>query len=229
MSAIYITFDDYYEVDEYNSFLTAAKNNDVFYQEFIKIRPPYKRFIRLQSTKYLPAFVNYEFATSSDVKYLVSTVKPVQPNEEYILRRRPGKDVSYWDYIMPKPLENMHNEDYIMVFKAWDMTELNEISKKLGKTKIYKWGEADIKGYKIYVCFNPYIKGFIPETRVLMEFGEIADSGLKHEKKVPKTKGEIEYMLNYFVLVKEKLENKTVLLEYHTNGKKVPLKRTTFI
>ena len=41
--------------------------------------------------------VNYDFATTSDKKWLVSTVKAVQPNEEYLLRRRQGKDISYFE------------------------------------------------------------------------------------------------------------------------------------
>jgi len=229
MSKIYITFDNYYDVTAYNSFLTASKNNNIEFEEYIKIRAPFDRFIRLNSKADLPSFVNYDFATSSDIQWLVSTVKPVQPDEEYMLRRREGKDISYWNYIIPEPLREAHNEDYIMVFKAWDMTELNNWSKKLGKTKIYKWGKAKIKGYKIYICFNPYIKGLIPEDRVLMEFGDDASSGLKHSTNVPNTKGDLEYYLNKFVLVKEKLENKTYKLEYHSDGKKVPLKRNTFI
>ena len=229
MGLLYITFDDYYEVDDYNAFLTAAKNNRIQYEEYIKIKPPYKRFLRLESIKDIPKFVNFEYADNSDIKFLISTVKPVRPNEEYILRRRPGKDVSYWDYIMPEPLEEVHKKDYIMVFKAQDMTELNKISKKLGSSKIYKWGKADRKGYKIYICFNPYIKGLVSSSKVLMEFGEGADSGLKHDKSIPSQRGELEYLLNYFVLVVEKLENKTVQLEYHENGKKVPLKKASFI
>ena len=39
----FITFDDYYNVDNYLSFLAAAKNNGVKYEEFLRVRPPHKR------------------------------------------------------------------------------------------------------------------------------------------------------------------------------------------
>jgi hypothetical protein len=222
----FITFDPYYGVEEYRSFLTAAKNNGVEYEEFIRIRPPYTRYIMIDP-KEMPKFVNYDKATSSDQRWLISCVKPVQPNEAYYLRRREGQDISYFNYILPKPLQKMHEEDYVCIFKAWDMTELNDWTRKLGKgTKVYKWGHTDLKGYNIYVCFNPYIKGIIPNSRILLEYD---NTGELTKKKVPKRPGEIEYELNHFILVQEKLINKTWLLEYYEDGKKVPLKKHTFM
>jgi hypothetical protein len=165
---IYITFDKYYNVDAYNSFLRASKNNGIEYEEYIRVRAPYTRFIKLNSKRDLPSFVNYDFATASDITWLVSVVKPVQPNEAYLLKRREGKDDAYWDFILPKNLENAHKEDYIMVFSAQGFTELSNISKKLGDAKIFKWGKAKEKNYKIYYCFNPYIKGLITTINVLM-------------------------------------------------------------
>lgn len=219
---IYISFDAYYDIDMYNSFKTAARNNKVEFEEFLKVRPPFNRFLYIDDSE-LPGFLNYDVASASDIKFLVSTVKAVQPNEEYLLRRREGRDISYWNYILPKPLVGFQNKPYIMIFKAWDMSELNQWSKELGKTKIYKWGKAEIKSFKIYFCFNPYIKGLIPSTRILMEFGEGTSNPM------PSAPGDLEYLLNYKVLVKEKLMNKTFELEYHQDGKKFPLKRTTFI
>ena len=147
---IFITFDSYYGVNEYNSFKTAAKNNGIEYEEYLRIRPPFNRYLKLNNKADLPSFVNYDFATSSDKKWLVSTVKAVRPNEEYLLRRRDGKDIRYFDFILPKNLEEAHKQDYIMVFKAMSFTELSIISKKLGNIKIYKWGQAKIKKYNIY-------------------------------------------------------------------------------
>ena len=204
-SQIFITFDNYYNVNNYLSFLAAAKNNGVKYEEFLRIRPPHKRFIMIDP-KDVPTFLDYDKATSSDMRWLISLVKPIRPNEAYYLQRREGQDISYFNYILPKPLQKMHEEDYVMVFKAWDMTELTQWSKKLGKSNIYKWGHADLKGFNIYVCFNPYINGFIPSDRVLLEYD---NSGELSKKKVPNSPGEIEYNLNYSILVQEKLINKT--------------------
>jgi len=231
MKNIYITFDRYYDVDEYLSFLTSAKNNGIEYEEYIKIRPPFLRYIKLQNKNDLPSFVNFDFATSSEIKWLVSTIKPVQPNQEYLLRRRDGKDVSYWDYILQEPMKNATKKDYMMVFKSNDFTEMAQISKKLGDSKIYKWGKAKIKGFKIYYCFNPYIQGIVQSRNVLLNYGKnlVPSYALRTESQIPKVKGDIEFQLNYYVLVKEKLENKTLEAEYWSNGKIYPLPRETFI
>ena len=226
---IFVTFDPYYGVNEYNSFKTAARNNGIEFEEYLRIRPPYNRFLKLKSKSDLPSFVNYDFALTGDIKWLVSTVKAVQPNEEYLLRRREGKDISYWNYILPKHMKEAHKEDYIMVFRSWDFTEMSQISKKLGDTKIFKWGKAGSKNFNIYYCYNPYIKGLIAEKDILMEFGKEATSGMKHEKSVPKVPGDLEYYLNRFVLIKDKLEDKTYEAEYWENGGITPLKRKTFI
>lgn len=227
---LFITFDPYYNVNEYNNFLTASRNNRIEIEEYIRIRAPYHRFIKLKDKSDLPSFVNYDIASSTDIKWLVSTIKPVQPNEEYLLRRREGKDISYWDFILPKHMKNAHKKDYIMIFKSMDFSEISSISKKLGKIKIYKWGKAKNKKYNIYYCYNPYIQGLISERNVLMEFGEASNSiGIKHDKTVPKTPGDLEYFLNYYVLVKEKLEDKTYESEYWEDGIINPLKRKTFL
>lgn len=227
---IFITFDSYYDVATYNSFKTAAKNNGIEYEEYLRVRPPYNRFLKIKDKSDLPSFVNYDFATSSDIKWLVSTVKAVRPNEEYLLRRREGKDIRYFDYILPKPLEEAHKEDYIMVFKAMSFTELSVLSKSLGNVKIYKWGTAKVKKYNIYYCFNPYIKGYLSTKDVLMEFGKEASStAQKHDKAVPSNPGDLEYYLNHFILVKEKLEDKTYEAEYWEDGKIHPLAKESFI
>ena len=77
--------------------------------------------------------------------------------------------------------------------------------------------------YGIYVCFNPYIKGLISGDRILLEYGKDA------KRKIPKNPAIMEYDLNHYILVQEKLMNKTLELEYHQNGKKVPLKKESFI
>lgn len=232
MANMFISFDKYYDVRDYNSFKIAAKNNGIEYEEYLRIRPPFTRWLKIEDKRDLPTFVNYDFATSSDKKWLVSTVKAVYPHEEYLLRRREGKDNSYWNYILPREMENAHKEDYIMVFKSIDFTEMAQISRKLGETKIFKWGSSKIKKFNIYYTYNPYIRGLLSERNVLMEFGKEVQNGstaIKKDTVVPKIKGDLEYYLNYFILIKEKLEDKTYESEFWSNGKITPLKRETFI
>jgi len=221
MEYIYIGFDEYYDIEQYNEFLVAAKNNKVKFEEFLSIKPPHQRFLWIDKDN-LPNFLNYDEATESEKRWLISTVKPVLPNEAYKLYRRPGEDIKYLKYITPKPLENLKNEDYIMVFKAFDYQKIQKISKKLGKSKIFKWGRAEKKGYNIYFCFNPYIKNYVESSEILLEYG-------LENKPMPDDSGELEYRLNYKILVREKLLNKTYNLPYHSNGKYNPLNRTTFL
>jgi len=222
----YITFDPYYNVNEYNNFITAAKNNKVPFEEFVRIKPPHNRYLMI-NPKDLPKFVNYDIATKPDKTWLVSVVKPVQNNEAYYLKRRPGQDISYFNYILPEPLKNMHEENYVCVFRGYDQTEISQYSQRLGKgTKIFRWGKTDIKGYNVFVCFNRYIKGLVSSTRVLLEYDNM---GINTKNKVPAHPGYIEQELNYKILVQEKLINKTFLLEYYEDGKRFPLTKTTFL
>jgi len=226
---LFITFDPYYNVSEYNNLLTAAKNNGLDIDEYISIRQPFNRYLKINDKTEAPIFLNYDYASPGQVKFLVSVVKPVEPNEALYLKRKSGQDALYYKYITPKPLRNLEEKDYVMVFKAKSFSEVANYSKKLGKSKIYKWGKSIIKGYNIYYVFNPYIKGIIPESKVLMEFGKQASTGIKYSKSMPKIKGDLEYYLNTFVLIKEKITNKTLEAVYWSKGEINPLKKTRFI
>jgi len=220
----FITVDDYYDVNMYNEIMSAAKNNGIPYMQFIRIKPPYTRYLMIEKDN-IPKFINYDEATDPDKVWLVSTVRPVETREAFLLKRREGQDISYWNYILPEPLIDMNKQDYVMVFKAYDMSVMKEISKKLGKDKIYQWGRSYLKGYKIFVCFNPYIKALLMSKDILLEYSN------KDKKipKVPKEQGRIEYELNHFILIREKLINKTYLLPYYSSGKYFPINKKTFI
>lgn len=218
MGKVYITFDNYYNVDQYNEFLSAAKNNNIEYEEFLRIRAPFNRYLYIEESN-VPKFLNYDLAAANDIKWLVSIVKPVRNNEAYLLRRREGQDVSYFNYILPIPLKDAHTKKYIMFFKGQDISVLNQYSSQIHGVKIYKLGRADLKGFNIYFCYSKYIQGVVPKTKVLLEF----------DGDVPQTPGDLEYLLNVKVLVKEKLMNKTLELDYHLDGKYVPIKKRTFL
>jgi hypothetical protein len=230
MSYKYITFDEYYDVREYNSFLTACKNNSIQYQEYINIKPPHYRYLKLDKDN-LPVFLNYDIADAGIVKFLVSVVKPSYPNEKYLLTRRPGKDISYWEYILPEDMKTAHKKDYFIMFKSNSFNELQEISKKLGKVKIFKLGRSKLRKNNLYYCYNPYIKGFLNFDNIVLEYGKEAknSTAIHSNKKVPNTPGQIEVNLNYYYLVKEKLEDKHYLAEFWYNGLVNPLKKETFI
>jgi len=228
---IYISFDAYYDVFTYNSFLVAAKNNKINIQEFIRIRAPFTRFIKLESEEYLPSFLNYDIATNSDLRWLVSAVKPTETNEAYILRRKPGLDIRYWTFILPKYMKNAHKSNYFISFKIRDINQVIQISKFLGDSTIYYWGKSKLKKYMIFYSYNPDIRNLISPADILQEYGKEAvnSTAINSNSSVPEIPGDIEYLLNFYVLIKEKLEDKTYDCLKIKNGKLKPINRTTFI
>ena len=215
MSKIFITFDPFYETDQYNEFLTAAKNNHIEYDEFISVRAPYYWYVEIELDD-APRFVNYDLLTSTQEKFIVNKMKARMPNEAYLLlRRKTDNPRDIERFISPKPLIQSRKESNVIVFKSMNKNNLLEISRKLGNTKIWKLGELKKKKYKIYMTFNPYVLSFISRDDVLIE---------KKNKNEYKGVGELEYELNHKVLVVEKIDEKTMELEYYREGKFYPLK-----
>jgi len=83
----YITFDEFYGVNEYNSFINAAKNNGVEIREWISTRPPYNWYLEIDP-KDLPRFLDFEIATSQQEKHLIKKIDPLVHADEYLLLRR---------------------------------------------------------------------------------------------------------------------------------------------
>lgn len=211
---MFVTFDNYYEIDEYNEFIQAAKNNNIQFTEYISIRAPYNWYVKVDT---LPQFVNYEVSTPKDDKWLVSKMLARYPNEEYLLQRRIGNNVIE-KYISPEPLIRARTAQYWMIFKSGGHTELMKISENIESEKLYVLGKA--RGYFLILTFNKYFQSFIHKNFILLEKETTGQYG---------NPGEIEQALNYKILVKEKLENKTMELPYYQGGKYYPLKRLSTI
>ena len=220
MAEVYITFDDYYSVTEYNEFLTAAKNNSIEFYEYISTRQPFNWYLKIDD-KYVPNFVNYEEITSADKKFICNVMKPRRSNEvPILLRRETDNPKNFEKFISPKSLIEAKDAPYAMFFKSSNKDEVRQFSKDLGDIPIYRFGEkTQRKGY-IWFCANKYIKGIIPEEQVLLE------KTTKSEYNQP---GELEYMLNFKVLVTEKIEGKGIEMPYFKDGKWYPLKASKFI
>jgi len=224
---IFITFDNYYDVNTYNSFIQASKNNNIYISEYINIKPPYNRHIKLNSKTDLPKFINYDFSTKSEIRWLVSVIKPVDTRESFLLKRIPGEDNIINKFIRPNPFKR--KIDYIIFFKNIDFSEMRLISKQLGKVKIYLLTKGK---FKIWYCFNPMIKQFIPTNeRYLLEFGKESENSPARfsSLKVPESYSKIEYYLNSNVLIKEKVENKYREASFWFNGIYNPIKNKTFL
>jgi len=222
----YITFDKYYNIKMYNNFKKNAKLNKIKFSEYINIRPPFIRFLKIDDDD-LPKFLEYDIATSNEKRFLLSVIKPTSPSEFKELTRREGEDSQYKTFISPRALLNIEKEKYILVFKSNDFTEVQIISKNLGEKKIFKLGESEKHRYNIYFTYSKRAIGFINLNNILLEFGKDAKFGLKNSKKMPNS-AVLEYYLNYHVLIQDKLENKYLESEYWQNGEITPLKSETF-
>lgn len=216
---IYITFDPYYEADEYNDFLTAASNNGIEYNEFISVKPPYLWYVQLDIDD-APRFVNYDLLSSSAEKFIVNKMRPRNPNEAYqLLRRNTDNSKDIERFVSPKPFIEAKKQDYVCFFKAFNKNELLKLSTALGNSKIWKVAKTKHKG-TIYMTFNPYIKGLIPQDYIFFE---------KTNKGEFNKVGQLEYELNHKHLVTEKLDGKGMELEYFQNGKYHPLREIKFL
>lgn len=216
---VYITFDPYYEADEYNDFLTAASNNGIDYSEYISVKSPYLWYVQLDIDD-APRFINYDLLSSSAEKFIVNKMRPRYPNEAYaLLRRNTDNPKDIERFVSPKPLVEAKKQDYVCFFKHFNKNELLKISRELGETKIWKLAKTKHKG-TIYMTFNPYIKGQIPLDYIFFE---------KTSKGQFNKLGQLEYELNHKHLVTEKLDGKGLELEYFQNGKYFPLKAIDFL
>lgn len=217
---IYITFDPYYDIKQYNEFISAAKNNGIDYYEYISVRPPYLWYIKIDMDD-VPRFINYDLIDGSQKKFLTNIMKPRYPNEAHKLLRREAdnpKDIER--FVSPLPLIQARKEEYVCFFKVFNKDELIQTSKALGNAKIWRLGnKTKRKGY-VYMTFNPYVKSFINSSNILLE---------KESKSDMNNVGELEYTLNHKVLVTEKLDGKAIELEYFQNGKFYPLKAPQFL
>ena len=75
-----ITIDTYYDINFYNQCKQALKNNNVKFTEFVNIKPPYNWVFEVEEK---PIMINYDIVTSK--KFLIPLVKPLRPNEQYLL------------------------------------------------------------------------------------------------------------------------------------------------
>jgi len=211
MLKYFITSDPFYDIDRYNDTLMALKNNNIEYEEFISTKPPYNWFI---NTNHLPIYINYELANSNSMRFLVTKVKPLRANEEYILKRREtdGSGASaLTKFIYNDVFKNVKNK-YVLCFRYKSKSELFELSTKIPNTKIYTIGTY--KGRTLAITYNKYIQGELNPSYIITEKPESELNGL----------GEFEMEINYKGLKKKDKILKYTETAYIENGKYYPVK-----
>ena len=212
---IYITFDNYYGVNEYNSFINSAKNNGVEVTEWINIRPPYNWFVGLMSESNLPKFVDYDIATTSQEKWLIKKIDPLVNKDDYLLIRRENDgETNFSKFVLNDYLTEMYQNKKVFLFRYKNREELINISNniEMKDSKIYMLGTY--KNWNIAFCTNPYIMSHISTDWVLYSTQNESDFN-----KI----GEIEAYINYYVLRTTKISKKHFNTKYVMNGRYFPV------
>lgn len=210
---MYITFDPFYSVDQYNDFIKNAKKNDMKVEEYISIKPPHYWYVKVNKSQ-LPFFLRYKEATADTTRWLVEKLKPLYPNEEIILKRRPTDSLTdYEKFVSPKIFKKVRTASYACLFRYKNNEELMKITKEM-PFKIYVLGKY--RTWNLALCFNKYIRNYVFSSWVLIE---------KTKDNQFSKPGEFEQHLNYKILVSEKFDNKTIEYPFFKDGVLHPLKR----
>jgi hypothetical protein len=167
MSTYYITLDDYYPTEFFNEVKSSLRNNNIEYQEFISIKPPFNWYFKIDQK---PLMVNYDEISKKDQRWLVQKVKPLRANEEYLFQRRNDDtgQKAILKYTENKPLIEARKSDYACFFTVKNKEELQNISKEF-PGKIYFMGKYYNNKYRICLCTNKMIKNFIDPQKILIE------------------------------------------------------------
>jgi hypothetical protein len=210
---MYITFDPYYNVTMYNSFVATAKKKGIPIKEYIEVRTPYNWYIQIEE-KYLPVFLDYKVASKETENYLLEKLIPLFSNEAYTLTRKLSTlPQSFETFVSPDIFQKIPTASYAVCFRYKNKETLMRYSKELG-LKIYLLGRH--RDWNLAFCFNKYIRNYVFTSDVLLE---------KNKASEFQKPCDFERMLNYKKLVKAKLNNKTMEYPYIDDGVYYPLKK----
>jgi len=207
----FITADPYSSATDYNYMIQALKNNKVQYNEFISTKPPYSWYI---NTDQKPMFINYDTGEKNDIRFLVSKIQPLRPNEEYLLKRREtdGDSAKAIVKFIENSVFNSAKNKYALCFRYKSKEELFQLTQKIRNNKIYLIGTY--KGRKLAISYNKYTVGEITPSYIMQEKQENQYNGT----------GEFEMAINYFGLKNKDKIIKYTQTPYIMNGKYYPTK-----
>ena len=174
---MFITIDDFYNVDFYNECKEALKNNKVEFNEYINSKPPYNFYFEVDRP---PTFINYEEAPNALERFLINVIEPIKPNDAYkFLRRESIKNrqaVKHYGY--SEPFEAMEKSGEGIMFTA-RKEEILRISKEFPR-KIWFMGKYFNRKYVIFFTDSLLIKNYIDPDQILVE----GDNPIKLEVKL---------------------------------------------
>ena len=124
------TIDPYTSIVQYNESLQALKNNNIPVKEFISLRAPFYWYLDLP---YAPLLVNYDDLEKETDRYIVSKVKPIRAQDEYLLQRRETNQGDIAKYIENTPLKEARESKYALFFNAVGFDNLKTIHHLLAR------------------------------------------------------------------------------------------------
>lgn len=173
---MYVTIDPYYNTQFYNECKEALKNNDVPFEEFINIKPPFNWYFKVDQK---PILVNYDLATDAETRWMVNTVKPLRPNEEYLLLRRDNDKgpKALLKFVENEPLRLARESDYAVFFTVKNKEDVERLTKDY-PGKVWYFGKYYNNKYRICLATHRTVKGFLNENQILLEkTQELSDPG----------------------------------------------------
>jgi hypothetical protein len=206
----YVSFDEYYGVEQYNSFLNSAKNNGVEFTEWLNIRPPHNWYVRV-NPKDLPKFVDFQIANEGQERFMVKKMDPINSSDEYnLMRRESDSPANVGKFLVNDMWEYLAKKRNMVMFKNRAREYLMEVSRKpeMKDTKIFLLGKY--RTWDIAVTDNKYIEGFI-------EQGQILHSEYDSER-LEQMPYEVEAYINYYILRTDKISRKHLKTPYIMNG-----------
>lgn len=205
---MYYTIDPYYDVDFYNQTLEALKNNNIEYSQFLSMKAPYYWYLKLNEA---PFAINYDEISKSQIRFLVSAVKPVTENERYLLIRRTSdagaKNID--KFVNSEPYKDVTN--FSCFFSLKSREEAISLSKDY-PGKIWYFGKYYNNKYMLFFASDQLVVGFLDSAQILA-------SG-------PESPGFLESHINWKVFVGNDNIVKFSQTPYFQSGKYYPVNVT---
>jgi len=162
-----ITLDPYTDVKTFNEAKEALYNNSVDFELFIGLKAPYNWFFKLNQ---LPIMVNYDEATRQERRWLISTVKPLTPNDEFRYLRR-SADVgkkAFVHFTENEPMTEARKSNFAVFFHLNNREDGINLSKTYGG-KIWFLGKYYNRKFNVCLCTHPVIKNLLDPSQILLE------------------------------------------------------------
>jgi len=172
---MFVTIDPYNSISRFNEIKEALKNNNVDYDLFISIKPPFNWYFELKTA---PIMVNYDEITHAQTRFLVNTVKPATSSDAYLLiRRNDGTGKSgFLKYTENEPLKEARTSKYGIFFTVGGRDELLALSKEY-PGKLWFLGKYYKNRFKLCLCTHPGIKLLLHPDRILLEQTNNTEAG----------------------------------------------------